>query len=307
MTQSEELGKEKLEEEELANLVDKPKVLTKANATEMLGGLPVQSVDDVTASAGTFLIYGDFGIGKTPLSASAAEVPEMAPVLFLDFEKGLRSIRQYKDDSRVKVLQLGDKRDTKYNGTLQYPTFKSYAWNQLQAVYDDLYDNPIKYKTVVIDTLSEAYNLGMGMLMNQVVDDTKNKMDVPEVPSQREYFIMLDRTRKLVRGFKELGVTVICTAHAKEAIQPNGVPCTVPSFPGQVAIQLPVFFDYVFHFGVREQKDGDNIKQVRYVQTQRTDKVAARARDDLANPLPKYITEPTMTKIYNMTTKDQKA
>lgn len=302
-------GTDMLEEAELETLDPKPEpVLTKANAVQMLGGLPVQSIGDVTSAAGTFLIYGDFGIGKTPLAASAVEVPELAPVLFLDFEHGMRSARRYSSDPRIRVIELGDQPDTNYKGTatpkgmvmLKTPSIKSYAWNQAQAVYDDLYTNCRGYKTVVIDTLSEAYQLGMGLLMNGVVDNADNKMEDTEVPSPREYGIMLKRTRTLVRGFKQLGINVICLAHAKEDQLKNGKKVLRPNFPGKVAVELPVFFDYVFYFDIVQAEVNGKVTQIRRLQTKKTEDVAARSREDVDTKLPKFITDPSMLKIHNM-------
>lgn len=281
--------------------IEKPEVLTKSNAQRLLGGLPIQTVSEMTSKGSTFLIYGDFGIGKTPLVGSASEVPEMSPLLYLDFEKGLRSIKNTYPD--VDVIALANKPNPGYKGTDRAGTIKSYAWDQFQAVYDSLYNKNPGYKTIGIDTLSEAYKLGMVQLMNNTVD-SKSNMDDPEVPSPREYGIMLERMRLMVRGFKELGVNLICTAHAAEVtVKKTGAVKIQPAFPGQVATTLPVFFDFVFYYDMVEEKKGDKVQQVRYIRTQKTTKIAARARQDQSNPLPAIIREPTMPKIFELINK----
>lgn len=40
------------------------------------------------------LLYGGAGSGKTSFSATASRVPEMSPVLYLDFERGTLPLRE---------------------------------------------------------------------------------------------------------------------------------------------------------------------------------------------------------------------
>jgi hypothetical protein len=79
------------------------------------------------------LVYGESGAGKTRLAGSACAVPEMSPVLLIDFEGGTLSLAS--DYSDVQVIRVT-------------------SWGAVDRLYGALYDkNP--YKTIVMDSLSE--------------------------------------------------------------------------------------------------------------------------------------------------------
>jgi hypothetical protein len=105
--------------------------------------MPVQKISQ-TVPYLKVLIYGDSGAGKTWLAGSAADVEAMRPVLFVDLESGVLSIR----DRDVDLLPV-----------------RSHA--DLQEL-SDLISNPSPedgedepYRTVVIDSLTELYALNM--------------------------------------------------------------------------------------------------------------------------------------------------
>ena len=51
------------------------------------------------------LIYGEPGVGKTVLAGSAADHPDTAPILILDVEGGVTSLRTRTD---IDVIQVRD-------------------------------------------------------------------------------------------------------------------------------------------------------------------------------------------------------
>lgn len=81
-------------------------------------------------------IYGEPGSGKTWLAASAVEVEELSPVLFLDTENSAAAVAdKYKDNPNIKVAQLKD-------------------WNTTRQVLSRVMRGDHGYKTVVLDTVN---------------------------------------------------------------------------------------------------------------------------------------------------------
>src|SRR5689334_9458247 len=70
-----------------------------------LGGIPLQRVGDMAPRINA-LIYGDTGVGKTRLVASADLVPTMRRVLILDVDGGALSVRSlYPNVERIKITK----------------------------------------------------------------------------------------------------------------------------------------------------------------------------------------------------------
>jgi hypothetical protein len=88
----------------------------------------------------SILFYGPIGCGKTTIAATAVEVPELAPVLVLDFENSSASVAErYGEHPDLDVVQLGD-------------------WKKAEKLVDHLCKggtvNGRRYKTVVVDPMN---------------------------------------------------------------------------------------------------------------------------------------------------------
>src|SRR6188472_1547478 len=92
------------------------------------------------------LIYGEPGVGKTRLAGSAADHEDTAPVLILDVEGGVTSLRHRND---IDVIQVRD-------------------IDTIVKVHDELHkEKGGGYRTVVIDSLSELQKLDMRTVMQE--------------------------------------------------------------------------------------------------------------------------------------------
>lgn len=84
----------------------------------------------------SILFYGDVGCGKTTLAASAAEIPELSPVLVVDLENSSASLAdRYGDSPDLDVVQVRD-------------------WKKAEKLIEALCTKPHKYKTVIIDPVN---------------------------------------------------------------------------------------------------------------------------------------------------------
>lgn len=170
-----------------------------------------------------FLVHAPPGIGKTWLAGTAADEPTMRPVLFIDTEGGTLTIRG-KDVQIVNV--------------------KSYV--DMVKVIKWLRENPDKFKTVVLDSLTEFQKIVMQEIIRAEVANSPRARD-PEVPEQRDWQKSHERIRKVVRGLRDIPNThIIFTCLTREVKAEGDGPITFkPSLPGQLADEIAGFIDIV--------------------------------------------------------------
>lgn len=200
----------------------------------------------------------------------------MCPVLILDVEGGLLSIKQrYPDVDVVRIT----------------------SWRDISRVYGDLYDGNHPYKTVGLDSLTEIQKLGMYGIMTELVKDEKDRD--PDIPSVREWGKNIEQTRKLVRAFRDLPMSVIFTALEMQDRNPRtGLVKTKPSMSGKLSSEVAGFIDEVLYMYVKNV-DGN---QQRLCLTQKTDEIVAK---DRSNNLPTIMgaeESVTMTTIHQLIT-----
>jgi len=243
-----------------------------------IGGLKITKVADLAPHL-NMLIYGDPGVGKTRLAASADQVPAMRDVLILDVDGGALSAKEvYPNVQRIRVT----------------------TWTDLISVYTDLFSNPDHgFNTLVLDTATEAQKYSMSGIMEKVI--AKDAERDPEVPSVREWGITSEQVRRLVRGFRDLPLSFIMTCHlADDKDDKTGIIKKAPDLPGKLKKQIAGFFDVVAYMYVKdiEKEDdaGNKIKEEhRLLMTAATDRITAKDRTDR---LPRIVVDPTMEQLY---------
>jgi len=251
-------------EELIAKKETPPPKITKSN----LGGLPITKASQGMKHI-NMLVYGDSGVGKTVLAASAAAVKEMSPVLLLDVEGGTFSIREKYADVDVVRVQ---------------------TWKDMQAVYDALFNN-LTYKTIILDSLTEIQKFSMYNIMDDLVGREPDRD--PDVPGMREWGKNTEQIRKIVRAFRDLECNAIFTALAtSDKDAKTGILKTKPSLSGKLKDEVAGFVDEVVF--MYKKIMGDDIK--RLLLTSGTDQQVAKDRSD---KLPVIIEDPTMMKLYD--------
>ena len=234
-----------------------------------IAGLAISKVS-LQEPSPNILIYGESGAGKTTLAGSADAVPEMRKVLILDIEGGTLSLKdRYPDVDSVRIK----------------------TWFDLQQVYDELFAGGHGYRTIVLDSLTEAQKMSMDTVMRKLVEQHEERD--ADVPGIREWNINIEQTRKFVRALRDLPLTTIFTALAKQdKNQKTGVTKTKPSLSGKVADEVAGFLDIVAYLYTKEV-DGEQRRMLLCGATQ--DHIAK----DRTGKLEQVIQDPTMATIWN--------
>ncbi len=216
-------------------------------------------VDTVEERFLKVLVYGDFGVGKTYLSASAVDVDSMRDVLFIDAEAGEMSltgvdgvdvitIGTYKQLARIyEFLRLNLRlvREGKDDEALAH---------QQRFFEDQRVKEPNrlrKYRTVVIDSLSEVQKYLMYQLLDIQLGVTALDVE-PEVAAQRDWLASADMIRLLIRYMRDLPVHVVIVCSEDWDEDTNKM---VPKLPGKLAKEIPGFMDIVGYLSKTKTKD----------------------------------------------------
>jgi len=223
-------------------------------------------------------IYGDAGVGKTYLLGTAVGDPRMSPALVIDSEGGMATLRKLKD---VDILTVRSMKDIEKIGS------------DLARSIDK---GKMYYKTVAIDSLTELADLDMRNVMKEAYAKNPEKVH-PDVPSPREWGIVRNHMRLIVRHFRDLPCHTVWTGHVTiveadaEKAQPRKF---FPGFAGKLAREIPGFMDIVGYYSQKANAEG---VITRTLQFQGTDRVIAKDRTGALGAL---VENPTLPMLWDL-------
>lgn len=272
------------------------------------------------------VIYGPFGSGKTSLAASSVDVEGMEDVLMVNAESGTLSVedapyinnRYYIDridctDFKTVALvqeflvahcKARDDGDIARLKALQARTF-GYPADIIDTDCDDDEfdaDGAItkarlrKYRTVIVDSLTEIDTYSMYQLLNIQTDMKLDKeMEVAEWAEYRKNNQMM---QLLVRAYRDLPMNVILVCSAQFNQDEMKRMYWVPSLTGKLAAQVQGFVDIVGYLAVGTPKEDPKTKEImipRRLWVQPVGQWAAKSR--IASFKDPGIDQPTFGKI----------
>jgi hypothetical protein len=221
------------------------------------------------------LVYGEPGVGKTYFCATAQDSEDTRPMLFLDVEGGVVTIRKRKDIDVRPVRSIDD----------------------VVQVQNELFKDPSYYKTVVLDSLSELQRLDMRTIMKVEKATARNPEAIDEdVATQRAWGKSRERLSRIIRAYRDLPCHTIMTAlvGTEQEDKDSPVKLYYPSMPGKLRGEVPGYFDVVgFMQAVPDSSGGIT----RTLQVQKTKRVVAK---DRTGSLGDIINNPTIPMLWSM-------
>ena len=199
------------------------------------------------------LIYGPFGSGKTYLAASAKHVPDMTDVLMINVDGGDKTLSE--PDDAIDEITITDlttvqrvveflRLHIKYRDS-NHPDAKKKLL-ELELMYRGVAgDEPKRYNTLIIDSLSEVHRLTMNQLLG--VDMTTTEVDSPDRDTTwKDWGQSSSIIMKMIRLFKVLPMHVfgVCPAETKTN-EKTGATMTQPQLPGKLATEILGQWDIV--------------------------------------------------------------
>lgn len=184
-------------------------------------------------------IYGDPGVGKTTLAATAPKP------LFLNAEAGDVALR----NKEVDIIKIED-------------------FAMVQKIHDWLRAGKHDYQTVVIDSLTEFHRRSM---------DTVLRNAGREMPHQADWGHSMEYIRRLVRKFRDLEMHTVFIHGAmfREDIV-TGQSEYMPNLPGKLGPEISGYYD-ILGFMLME-RDPRTKEYVRRLRVQPTPKFKAKDR-----------------------------
>lgn len=233
------------------------------------------------------LVYGKSGVGKTVFAATAQDHEEMAPVLFLSNESGLRSIAARGD------IDAEDIKSTEH--------LEEIFWKIINKE-----DGYADYKTVVIDSVTELQEMNLTeKVEDSIRKNTKyqNGKRTVDERFQEDYGKSTVQLKRLFRMFRDANINVIMVALPKSTY-PLGAtehtnPTEVqPSLTNKLANSLMGFVDFVWYLDAAEDKEGNT---TRHLLTRDYGPYRAKTRGmKFAEAIGQVVDNPTMDKLYQL-------
>lgn len=218
------------------------------------------------------MIYGSPGVGKTVLAATAEECPRLAPALYLNVEGGTLSIL----DKNLDTVEIG--------------TFKD-----IEDVYMFLFKGDHKYKTVIVDSLTEVQSKNMDGIMAVNMSNprgTTTRKDVDDI-HLADWGKCTNMMKRLIRGFRDLPIHVIYVCLSKTQMDNMQQETVGPQLTNKVAETATGYVDIIGYLFTMKEED----KIVRKLLTQPSGKWLAK---DRSGKLGSLVVEPTMSKIMDL-------
>jgi ABC-type dipeptide/oligopeptide/nickel transport system ATPase subunit len=177
----------------------------------------------------TGMFYGRSGAGKTTIAATFAE---LGPVLFLDIrEQGTKSLKGMKNVDFVSIN----------------------SWDELSAAFDYLEAGNHPYKTVVVDTLTQAHDIAM----EKVLMDAGLKPNAQ--PYQQHWGMSGKLVKQLVLELRKLPINRIFIAQERTnnvdstAAAEQLIPEVGADLPPGVNRIICAAMDFIGHVYIDEQ------------------------------------------------------
>jgi hypothetical protein len=212
------------------------------------------------------LFYGPIGSGKTHLAGTSAEVPEMRDILDIDAEGGSLTLTPW--DDKITTIPIN-----KYSQFARIHEFlrlhvaaRDSGDDEKLAALEEritgtLPQRPKKFKTVIVDSLTEVQKYCMYQLTGIHIGDQRLDID-PSTPEFKEWGQNSEMIRLMVRSFRDLPMHIIFIAQEQVGEDERKQQIRRVALPGKLAGEVPGFFDAVGYLGITSDKEGTRTRRL---------------------------------------------
>lgn len=224
------------------------------------------------------MIYGDPGIGKTVLSATATQNPAMEKTLVVNIEGGMLSIAGTEAMATDQIKSMKEVEELMW------------ALSSRQAGFED-------YNTIVIDSGTELQTLSLEGIV-AAAKKKKSDRDLDEIYIE-DYGKSTACLKRIFRHFRDLPMNIIVTALTKRIMPPIASKKTtplkvLPQFTSKLADSLSGYMDAVWYMYLDENGQ-------RCILTQPEGAYFAKTRGQrFSEALGKRVENPNLSEIYNL-------
>lgn len=279
------------------------------------------------------MVYGPYGHGKTTFAGTALDVPSMCDVLFINAEAGDMSLTgrrtldiitinkydqlarifeyltlhcMWRDQGNIEKLLESERavKSTVIELDEQTPpaTFGRTWFEEQRLRLGKPMDEPFMYRTVIIDSISEAHKYLVYKFTGVNIGTTKLS---EEIEKMEEWQPAQELFRLLIRSFRDLRMNTIFVA-AENIVEPDRKKGrlrsqALPKLAGQMAGDIAGFIDIVGYLVREIGKDGD-ISRYLYLGAGYEDWISKHRFENL--PDLEYVTKPTLSSLIDLARKD---
>lgn len=219
------------------------------------------------------LFYGPYGIGKTLLAGTSNMVPSMKDVIFASAEAGDLTLQGDPNFADIDIVRIANFRQLgRFHEYLKLhcqlredndvERLRKYE-AQLKQVDIDTIKEPKRYRTVVVDSLSEIESYYMYQLLG-ITGDTKLDDDMLS-PEWAEYKRNFQAIQLTVRRFRDLPMHLIMTCTSVYAQDQMKQMTFHPNLTGKLSKAVQGFMDVVGYMTMAKGDEGADVRRL-YVQ-----------------------------------------